>query len=105
MTNHIAHLVFRYFTYYPYKIKNARLSPERCGLVGFNVGQACFNLDRTCVLFKECLNLNSTCRSCRVKKNRLPALASLKVSNHIVQMEMFERKKMQAKSYAAKITG
>ena len=57
----------RYFTYYPHKIRTQGLKPEKCGLVGFNVGQACFNLEKTCVLLKECLKFNDTCKSCRVR--------------------------------------
>ena len=62
----------RYFTYYPHKIHTEGLTPERCGLVGFNVGQACFNLEKACVLLKECLQFDTTCRSCQVKMKWIP---------------------------------
>ena len=54
-----------YFTYYKEKLpKNQRKS---CNLVGFNLREACFNLEKACVLMKACERFNASCSTCQVK--------------------------------------
>ena len=40
-----------------------------CKLVGFNLRQACFNLEKTCVLLKECGDntFDDGCKTCKVR--------------------------------------
>ena len=55
-----------YFTWYPKQIPS--LNDTGCYLVGFNLRQACFNLQDTCVLMKECSVFNTSCTTCQVGK-------------------------------------
>lgn len=60
-------MIFRYFTYYakPIPIDKRINNTQNCYLVGQNLNQACFNLERTCVLMKECQHFNSSCTTCK----------------------------------------
>ncbi len=62
----------RWFTYYERSItvRERRASPEAvCKLVGFNLGDACFNLDEACVLLRKCTDLtfDPGCETCKVR--------------------------------------
>jgi len=57
-------LTSRFFTYYPEL--SMPMNESDCLLVGFNLRQACFNLNNVCVLLKECLLFNDTCSTCMV---------------------------------------
>ena len=58
--------VFRYFTYYEKEIPEHLKATNSCLLVGWNLRQACFNLEKTCVMMKECRVLDETCKTCQV---------------------------------------
>ncbi len=67
------YVLFRWFTYYEDALTlEERLANrnDTCQLVGFNLKQACFNLENTCVLLKECNAFNTTCKTCKVRLYR-----------------------------------
>jgi len=55
----------RYFTYYEKEIPEYLKATNSCLLVGWNLRQACFNLEKTCVMMKECRVLDETCKTCQ----------------------------------------
>ena len=61
----------RYFTWYPkYPIpekEDEEIKLRECHLVGFNLQQACFNLENVCVLLRECSKFDTTCKDCQVR--------------------------------------
>ncbi len=60
----------RWFTYYEKTVsaEERQANPnDTCRLVGFNLKQACFNLEKTCVLLKECATFDTSCKYCKVK--------------------------------------
>ena len=56
----------RYFTWYERPLTEKETEEESCHLVGFNLRQACFNLENRCVLLRECSQFNSSCQLCQV---------------------------------------
>ena len=57
----------RYFTYYEKEIPEPMKATNSCLLVGWNLRQACFNLEKTCVMMRECKAFDETCKTCQVK--------------------------------------
>ncbi len=62
------YVIIRYFTWYKAKMNEKDQDEAPCQLVGFNLKQACFNLESRCVLLKECEKFNDTCHKCRVSR-------------------------------------
>ena len=54
-----------YFTFYKEKLGEKKR--DSCNLVGFNLRQACFNLEKACVFLKACDNFDKGCKTCQVK--------------------------------------
>ena len=61
----------RYFTWYPKyptpEKEDEEIKLRECHLVGFNLQQACFNLENVCVLLGECSKFDTTCKDCQVR--------------------------------------
>lgn len=55
----------RFFTWYKRPLSDKEVDDAPCLLVGFNLRQACFNLENRCVLLRECSKFNDTCALCR----------------------------------------
>ena len=73
-----------YFTWYPKQ--SPSLNDTGCYLVGFNLRQACFNLQDTCVLMKECSVFNTSCTTCQVGKFMNDVTQILTISDPLFPM-------------------
>lgn len=66
--------------------RNDEKDPKMCYLVGQNLKHACFNLEKTCVLLRECQRFNASCTTCQVLHfyitKRTPLIVAISQGHH-----------------------